>query len=241
MLIPCIFPRFVIPGIVVTFALCGCATTQKYSWSQSLLRDHISSLRESCNVTAQSGFTADLSVSEQGTSRMDAAWDSHGNLNGQVVNPLGEDLLNFKIDSTGVLQTDVSIRQSAILGTALEFLAELGTQRTRQLLCSGLFLSGTDQLGQGYGHETSELEFTLNARGSQWHVKSNLYPIMQGETVKSDEVRIITQVTTAEWLFRQSIASIEWRGKKIGRFIRPQQLYIRSSRASVRLSFLDFD
>lgn len=220
--------------------LTACITSKQAPWPPSLLRSHILSLRDSCQLTDKSGFTADLGLSDRDSARIEAAWDSSGNLNGQVINPLGEDLMNFRIDSSGVLQSDVSVKQGAALGPALEFLAELGTTKTRQLLCSGLFLSANEQFAQSFGQELPKIDFTLSTHGTDWRLTSELIQT-EPDQPSNDRLTIKTDVTTSDLFFRRTIASIEWKGQKKGRYMRPILLTLRSSQSSLKLSFLDFE
>lgn len=219
----------------------GCVSTQTHVWPIAHLRAQISDLRESCKIRERSGFSADLSVADQGSAKVEAVWDSSGNLDGQVINALGEDILNFRIDSAGILQTDASLQQGAMLGSALDFLAELGTEKTRLLICSGLFLAGNEETGNSFGKENAKIEFNLATHSSKWRLSSQLIAKSQASRTLPDELRIVTNVTKPELLFSKSIAVIEWQGKKQGNLMKPQSLTVNSARSKIRLSILDFD
>lgn len=225
----------------VLLLLQGCVTQPISTWSATQLQTTISSINESCRLKENSGFTAELTASNQGSARLDAAWDKNGNLNGQVVNPLGEDVLNFRVDSSGVLQTDVSINQSAVLGTALEFLAELGTQRTRLLLCSGLYLAAREQLGNQAKTLTSEVEFDVLTRGNRWNLVSSLQPTMNGSTETNPDILVSTNVSAKKTFFKQSVAKIEWVAKVTRGKSQPKWLFIQTNSTNIKLLFLDFE
>ncbi|MFZ9520123.1 MAG: hypothetical protein ACO3A4_06560 [Silvanigrellaceae bacterium] len=226
------------PALLLTQA---CISTQPYTWPQPALKAHLSALREGCKLGETSGFSADVSFSSQGTARIEAAWDRSGNLNGQLVNPLGEDLLNFRIESNGILNTDVGLRNSPSLAMALEFLAELGTLKTRYLLCSGLYFAAMDQLAPKLGDEVSRVEETLKTQSSIWKFSSELVPVIKGKIATVDEIQIASTVKLADAIFNKKIVSILWTGKKTGRRMAPQFLTIISNQNEIKLSFLDFD
>jgi hypothetical protein len=219
----------------------GCVSTQGNIWPTALLRTQISNLRESCRINERSGFSADLSVADQGSAKIEAVWDSSGNLDGQVINALGEDILNFRIDSAGILQTDTSVQQGAMLGSALDFLAELGTVKTRLLICSGLFLAGNEETGNSFGRENAKVEFNLETHSSKWRLSSQLISKSQSAKILPDELHIVTNVSKPELFFSKSVAVIEWQGKKQGNLMKPQSLSVNSARLKIRLSILDFD
>jgi hypothetical protein len=219
----------------------ACISAATYPWPQPALKSHLAALREGCQLTSTSGFSADVSFSNQGTARIEAAWDSAGNLNGQLVNPLGEDLLNFRIESNGVLNTDAALKNSPSLGMALEFLAELGTLKTRYLLCSGLYFAAIDQLTPRLGDEESKVEEAIKTNGSVWKFTAELQPIFKDNVPAHDELQISSVVKSADAIFNKKIVSIMWKGKKIGRKMQPKLLTINSNQNEIRLSFLDFD
>lgn len=219
----------------------GCVSRQAEQWSQISLRNGVANLRKGCQLTAKSGFTAELSLTNQGTTRIDAAWDNAGHLNGQVVNALGEDLINFKIDGSGILQTDVTLKKEVALGSALEFLAELGTAKTRLLLCSGLFLAGNEAHAQSFGQESSKAEFDVRTHSSHWRVDSNLKSAQPNTARPEDELKVSTEVKTSGTFFRRLVASVEWSGKKKEGFLRPEELTIHAGTTKIKLSFLDFE
>jgi hypothetical protein len=188
-------------------------------------------------LSLKSGFTADLLVSNQGGARIDAAWDASGLLNGQVVNAIGEDVLNFKINSSGFLQTDNSFLRSESLVQALEFLAQLGSQKTRSLLCSGLFVQPF-KLSQSSDHaKATELEANVENAGSQWRVRSRVLPDRHDDST----VVVETEIFTDSFFFRKSLARISWRGKRLEKTIQPKSLIIYTSQSEIKLSFRDFE
>lgn len=219
----------------------GCVSTQGNTWPTAVLRAQISDLRESCRIRDRSGFSADISVADQGSAKIDAVWDASGNLDGQVINALGEDILNFRIDSAGILQTDASLKPGAMLGSALDFLAELGTEKTRLLICSGLFLAGNEETGNSFGKVNAKIEFNLATHSSKWRLSSQLFPKLQPGKTTPDELQIATSVTKPDLLFSKTVATIEWQGKRQGNLMRPQSLTVNSARSTIRLSILDFD
>ncbi|NBW80125.1 hypothetical protein EBR21_00070, partial [bacterium] len=166
----------------------ACISSAPYSWPQPALKSHVAALRDGCQLTSTSGFSADVSFSNQGTARIEAAWDGMGNLNGQILNPLGEDLLNFRIESNGLLNSDVALKNSPSLSLALEFLAELGTLKTRYLLCSGLYFAAINHLTPRLGDEESRVEENLKTNSSVWKFSSELQPVLRENVPAHDEL-----------------------------------------------------
>jgi hypothetical protein len=153
------------------------------------------------------------------------------------VNAIGEDVLNFKIDSSGFLQTDNSFLKSESLLQALEFLAQLGSQKTRSLLCSGLFVQPLKLSQSSDRAITSEVETVVENSGSQWRVRSRVLP----DTHDDSTVVVETEIFTDSFFFRKSLAKISWRGKRLKKTIQPNSLLIFTSQSEIKLSFLDFE
>lgn len=233
--------RLILIALSAALVNSGCVSRQAEQWSQISLRNGIANLRKGCQLNARSGFTAELSLTNQGTTRIDAAWDNAGHLNGQVVNALGEDLINFKIDGSGILQTDLILKKEVALGSALEFLAELGTAKTRLLLCSGLFLAGNENHAKSFGQESSIADFDVQTHTSHWRVDSKLKSVHPDSARPDDEIKIITKVKTAGAFFSRAVASIEWSGKKKEGLLRPEEMTIQAGTTKIKLSFLDFE
>jgi hypothetical protein len=224
--------------LILVFLLpTGCVTTPRKVISEAWVEQSILSLREGCKLSLKSGFTADLLVSNQGGARIDAAWDASGLLNGQVVNAIGEDVLNFKIDSSGFLQTDNSFLESESLVQALEFLAQLGSQKTRSLLCSGLFVQPLKLSQSSDRAIASEVETVVENSGSQWRIGSRVLPDSQDDST----VVVETTIFSDSFFFRKSLAKISWRGKRLKKTIQPNSLLIITSQSEIKLSFLDFE
>ncbi len=229
--------RRLIFSFLIVLLLPGCVTTSRQLISEAWAVQTVSSLREGCQLSLKSGFTADLLVSNQGGARIDAAWDASGLLNGQVVNAIGEDVLNFKINSSGFLQTDNSFLKSESLVQALEFLAQLGSQKTRSLLCSGLFVQPFKLSQSSDRAKATELEAVVENAGSQWRVRSRVLP----DTHDDSTVVVETEIFTDSFFFRKSLAKISWRGKRLEKTIQPKSLIIYTSQSEIKLSFLDFE
>lgn len=222
---------------LIFFFLPGCTTTPRKVISEAWVEQTVLSLSEGCRFSLNSGFTADLLVSNQVGARIDAAWDASGLLNGQVVNAIGEDFLNFRIDSSGILQTDNSFLKSESLVQALEFLAQLGSQKTRSLLCSGLFVQPFT-LSQSSEHaKANEIETIVENSGSRWRMRSRVLRDTQNDST----VVVETNIMTDSYFFRRSLATINWRGKRQEKAIQPTFLLIRAGQAEIKLSFLDFE
>jgi hypothetical protein len=234
-----IFFRFA--GFALSVFILSCASTRSYEWQQSNLREALMNLQKSCKLTSKSGFTAEAAIPSFGTARIDAAWDSAGNLNGQIVNTLGEDLLNFKIDGSGILQSDVGVRKDLALGIALDFLAELGTSKTRLLLCSGLFIASSEEYAQEFGREKSQINFNIKSTFSQWQVKSELTPMQPEDPKPQDSLKIKSDVQTPGLFLNRTVANIEWIGTKKNGLFRPLEMTVKAGPQSIKLSFLDFE
>jgi hypothetical protein len=233
--------KVIYPLYIITILQSSCVSTQAYHWQQTELREGLSHLRKGCQLTARSGFSAEVSIPLYGTTRIDAAWDASNHLNGQVVNTLGEDLINFKIDGSGILQTDVSVQKDLVLGTALDFLAELGTAKARLLLCSGLFLASVEDFSPSFGQETSSVEFDVKTHSSEWHIVSSVRPVFPLKPRPQDLISISSDVRTSSTFFSRSVAKINWTGAKKEGIFRPQELSIQAGKQSIKLSFLDFE
>lgn len=222
---------------LIFLLLPGCVTTPRKVISEAWVEQTVLSLSEGCRFSLNSGFTADLLVSNQVGARIDAAWDASGLLNGQVVNAIGEDVLNFRIDSSGVLQSDNSFLKSESLVQALEFLAQLGSQKTRSLLCSGLFVQPFKLSPSSERAKASEIETVVENSGSRWRVRSRVLRDTQNDST----VVVETDIITDSFFFRKSLATIHWRGKRLEKTIQPKFLLIRTGQSEIKLSFLDFE
>ena len=236
-------PRVIYLRSLILFAalLVSCVSTKTHHWKQTDLREGLLNLRNGCKLTSNSGFSAEVSIPLHGTTRIDAAWDALNILNGQIVNTLGEDLVNFKIDSSGILQADVDVRKDLALGSALDFLAELGTAKARLLLCSGLFLAGNEDFAQGFGQEKQSVRFDIRTHSFQWQVRSFLHPVFPESGRPQDALNITSEVRTQGIILSHAVARIEWSGAKKSGVFRPQELRIDTGAQSVKLSFLDFE
>jgi hypothetical protein len=211
-------------------------------WPAETLRNQTELLQKSCALTEKSGFTADLLLPERGSLRIDATWSLRGELTGQIVSPLGEDLANFRIDSSGQVLTDLDVENSLLLNSALHFLASLGPYQSRMLLCSGLFLKTEDLLRTGPISTESERRFDLVTRTNRWFVSTELKlnPFQASHLVGQD-LQISTTVATSNSIFSTHIATLEWTGIKKTKKIVPHNINIRTRGSDFRLLFLDFE
>lgn len=226
---------------ILCFLHSSCVSVSTQQLPPESFRSQLINLFDTCQMTKKSGFVADLSISSQGSMRVEAAWDNSGNLNGQIVNALGEDLLNFRIDTAGQLETDTTLSDPDTLSLTLEFLAELGSSKTRLLVCSGLYLVGRDYNKIKSENENQETNFTFEKRGLKWFLTSKISSITPSPLMTPEQMKISTRVSSQNYLFKKSVANIEWMGEQRNKRLVPRELMIRTLKTTLKLSFLDFD
>jgi hypothetical protein len=220
---------------LITFS---CVSTERENGSSDIVLNRvISSLHNSCRMGPKNGFSADVLFHRTGGMRIEGVWDVAGHLNGQVLNPVGEDLLNFRIDSSGIIQTDSATPPDDAALHALNFLAQLGAQRTRLLLCSGLFLNETPSLTSNKYKITPENNYEIQTSEKSLHLESRL------KKSPNDEKKfiIITRATSGAFFFTRTIANIEWIGAVGDNSIHPRILKIITPQTEITLSFLDYE
>ncbi|MBM3382656.1 MAG: hypothetical protein FJY29_09480 [Betaproteobacteria bacterium] len=197
------------------------------------VRNSIAELHRRCRLKPKSGFSADLVISGQGTARIEAIWDSQREIQGQILNPIGEDLLNFKIDSSGLQLVDQSVRAPDDVLTALDFLAQMGTGEARSLLCSGLLFAekNLEQKDPPSVELKTAREIELQGK-NLWSLASKV-EFRSSENDKSrPEMRITTEISRPVLFWKKRVATVDWR---------PGALSIQTQQLDVRLSFLDFE
>lgn len=197
----------------------------------------IESLYNSCRMGPKNGFSADVLFHRTGGMRIEGVWDPAGHLNGQVLNPIGEDLLNFRLDSSGSIQTDSATPPDDAALHALNFLALLGAQRTRLLLCSGLFLNETPNLTNNRYKVTRENLYEIQSSEKSFHLKSRLTKSPNDEK----EIIISSKATSGAFFFTRTVADIEWLGVLGENSIQPRILKIITPQTEIILSFLDYE
>jgi hypothetical protein len=193
----------------------------------------VAELHKNCRLKPKSGFTADLVISGQGTARIEAIWDTQRQIQGQILNPIGEDLLNFRIDESGLQLVDHSVQAPEDVLTALDFLAQMGTGETRALLCSGLFLTAKniEQKDPPLAEPESEREIELPGR-NQWYLSSRASLTKSESEGKRPQIRITTEISKPVLFWKKQVATVDWQ---------QGELNIRTQRLNIRLSFLDFE
>ncbi|MEN9529249.1 MAG: hypothetical protein RI932_1122 [Pseudomonadota bacterium] len=198
-----------------------------------ILKRSVAELHRKCRLKPKSGFSADLVISGQGTARIEAIWDNQRNIQGQILNPIGEDLLNFKIDSAGLQLVDQSIQAPDDVLMALDFLAQMGTGETRALLCSGLFLTETNIEQKDPPILDSETEREIELQGkAQWHLSSKLNFLKIGDENRRPEIRIRTEISKPFLFLKKHVATVDWQ---------QSALSIQTKQLDLKLSFLDFE
>ncbi|NBO37301.1 hypothetical protein EBU99_01825 [bacterium] len=227
----------IIPFFTLVNAPLGCVTIRANEPTKEWIQSTKTALELGCKSTSRGGFSADLSIPSQGSARIEAVWDATGYLSGQVINTLGEDLVNFKIDSSGVLQTDASLPRGSALSLALDFLAQIGAKRTRSLLCSGLFVAQNDLQLVAQHDKSNKTESVIEAGNFNWLLNSTLTP----SDVDPQTVEVDSQIMSDSFLFRRILAKVNWKGKKQEERIRPFEMTIQAEQTIVKLLFLDFD
>lgn len=228
--------RLILLGSLLLF-LTGCITTQTHKVSAAWLEKTLPALDAGCRITASSGFAADLSIINQGGARIEAVWDLKQQLNGQILNAIGEDILNFNIDSAGFLKLDNTSAKGESLLQALDFLAQLGAERTRLLLCSGLFESPANLHTPTQRIRPGEQEFIATTAGTHWLVNSKVRP----DPTDDSQILIETKISSDSLFIRRTLATISWKGLRAEKKVTPTLLIVKTSQFEIKLSFLDFE
>ncbi|MEY2987158.1 MAG: hypothetical protein RJB13_679 [Pseudomonadota bacterium] len=221
----------------IVFGLMACVSAPHAELPKNWLISIAGKMKNVCKLKVNSGFSADIILNNAVSSQVEAIWDSSGRLSGQLINSLGEDYLSFQIDEFGQFKTNQEIDENQSLFQALELLARIGSLQTRYLLCSGLFVSDRDEKEAQSPQLHAVQERTLAAAQTSFHLKS----FVSRNLENSEQVLVKSKVSTDNWLFRKSIAEIDWKGQLAKNSLQPISLAVSSDVASIRLSFRDFD
>ncbi|MEY4066365.1 MAG: hypothetical protein RIR26_2573 [Pseudomonadota bacterium] len=216
----------------------GCVTLEREDApSDQWLNRVMLSMSNTCRLKPKNGFSADLLVQKFGGVKIEGVWDFGGHLNGQILNPIGEDVLNFKLDSSGLLQTDASSQLDASTLNALSFLGQLGAQRTRLLLCSGMFLDKLPEASGTANLAAAEKSYEIQLPDKNVSLKSKLKPRVNNE----QSFTVNSVVKTDSFFISRTLARIEWEGNFQENTIEPRALRITTPQTEISLSFLDFE
>lgn len=220
-----------------TFLLMSCLSTRQEELPQSWIRSVTQKMRNGCKLKDSSGFSADIILNNSSSARVEAIWDDKGRFSGQLINTLGEDFLSFHIDEQGQFKTNQEIEESESLFNALDLLAQIGSEKTRYLLCSGLFISDSLSSHVRTAQQSADLDTKLVAMNTVLRLRSSISPL----TSSSKIVQVKSKVSTDSWIFPRSVAQIDWEGRIQDQKILPLSLTVATDVTAIRLSFLDFD
>ncbi len=223
-----------VPGV---FGLTACVSSRHATMPKTWLASATRKIQRVCELNSRSGFSADIVLNNAASARVEAVWNNAGRLSGQLINTLGEDFLSFQIDEFGQFKTTQAIDDSESMFQALELLAQIGPLQTRYLLCSGLFVSSSDNDTVPPTELSSVLERKLITSQATFHLLSSISPSASNNA----HVNVKSHVSTNGFIFRKSVAEVAWQGRIEQDRIHPNRLTISSDTASIRLLFHDFD